>query len=62
MLTFFFLVESVELVYVKADEQQSWYEEGMASAEMLRLWKEGTGSKTSLLAWQWKLVICLSII
>lgn len=45
---FFWLVLGVELVYVKADEHQNWYEEGMASAGMLRLWKEGTGNKTSL--------------
>lgn len=61
MLTFFFLLfEGVELVYVKADEQQSCYEEGMASTVVLRLWKDGTGSKMSLPAWQEKLVICFT--
>lgn len=48
------------MVYVKADEQQSCYEEGMASAVVLRLWKGGTGSKMSLPAWQEKLVICFT--
>lgn len=57
MLTFSLFFGWLRMVHIKADEQQTRYEEGITSAEMLRLWKEQTGSKT-LPTW---LVICLSI-